>query len=653
MEAPEKRRSSSSFRRRRSAASSTNGHNDEAAASVNLSASTEEQGDLSISEFDPINLRDRVVIKLLFDQVVRIEQVQAAWQIWRDRSVAGQSEDLWRVLAEDPGLDREKVFAEAAMIYAFKQCPMSKEDMQAFLARSWEQFEREQWQEFAKLFVVPVAAGVEGSGGELQWIFVTHDPLRPVINQFLRSLKLKRYELYYAPESTIRELIDEGILNRNEFLERITQDEIAYDLGLSFEEDEEAGVDENALVAEINRSKLINLFEAMLLEAVRRGVSDIHLFPSKNRKVEIHFRIDGDLELWHTEDRIHPESFLAVVKDNVMNVDRFEREAAQDGFIQRTVDDTVIRFRVSILPLASSSTDIRSESIVIRVLDDRKVILDLKKIGLQKVAYDRFQHAIRQPYGMVILTGPTGSGKTTTLYASLQQVVSPKRNVLTVEDPVEYILPGVRQIKLSHKLGLEGALRSILRHDPDIVMVGEMRDRSTAELAIKLANTGHLTFSTLHTNDAPSAVSRLYKMGVEPFLIAYAINLIVAQRLIRRLCPACKVRVKNHDLILLERFGFDLDHVDELELYTHGLNENCSKCGGQGYKGRRAISETMLFTPEIRRSIVEAEETIQEDDLRNLAVKQGMLTLQNSALEVVKEGDTSLEEMMRVVFTEL
>ncbi len=159
--------------------------------------------------------------------------------------------------------------------------------------------------------------------------------------------------------------------------------------------------------------------------------------------------------------------------------------------------------------------------------------------------------------------------------------------------------------------------------------------------------------STLHTNDAPSAVSRLYKMGIEPFLIAYAINLIVSQRLIRRLCPECKVRVKEHDTILMERFGFDLDRLDELELFTHGLDENCATCGGHGYKGRRAISETMLFTPEIRRSIVEAKESIMEDRLRSIAVEQGMLTLKDSALQVIKEGDTSLEEMMRVVFTEL
>ena len=652
MEAPDKKRSKGSHQKKRSFLSSRLAR-DNGAATPDLPASIEEQEDPTIAEFDPINLRDRVVIKLLFDQVVRIEQVQGAWKKWRARKMAGKTEDLWRVLAEDPGLDREKIFAEAATIYAFKKCPISKVEMKSFLNTSWDRFEKEQWQQFAKLHVLPVAASVEEAGGELQWVFVTHDPLRAVVNQFLRSLKFKRYEIYYVAESVIKDLIEESILNKNEFLERISQDGIAFDLGTSFEERKDTGVDEDMLVAEISRSKLINLFEAMLVEAVRKDVSDIHIFPNHSRKVEIHFRTDGDLDLWHTEDRIHPESFLAVIKDNVMNVDRFERDKAQDGFVQRTIDDTVIRFRVSILPLASAATDIRSESIVIRVLDDRKVILDLKKIGLQKVAYDRFQHAIRQPYGMVILTGPTGSGKTTTLYASLQQVVSPKRNVLTVEDPVEYILPGVRQIKLGHKLGLEGALRAILRHDPDIVMVGEMRDRATAELAIKLANTGHLTFSTLHTNDAPSAVSRLYKMGIEPFLIAYAINLVVAQRLIRRLCPDCKVPVKEYDMTLMERLGFDEEQLSSLTLYTHNEDGRCSKCGGHGYKGRRAVTETLLFTPEIRQNIVGSKEMIHEDELRNIAVSEGMFTLQQSALEVVKEGDTSIHEMMRVVFTEL
>ncbi len=611
----------------------------------------DEKEDPTAEMFDPINLRDRVVIKLLFDQVVRIEQIEEAWGKWRERELAGRDEELWRVLAEDPALDREAVFAEAANIYAFKTCPIGKSEMLTFMQKAQERFEKEHWEEFARLHVLPVAAGIDTAGGDLQWIFATHDPLRPEVNQFLRSLKLKRYEICYAPESVVRDLVHQGILSKNEYLERINQEGIAYDLGLAYEQEDE-GVDEDALVAEINRSKLVNLFEAMLVEAVRRGVSDIHLFPNARRGVEIHFRIDGDLECWHVEDRIHPEAFLAVVKDNVMNVDRFERDTAQDGFIQRKIDGTLIRFRVSILPLAGATHDIRSESIVIRVLDDRKVILDLKQIGLQKVAYERFQHAIRQPYGMVILTGPTGSGKTTTLYASIHEVINPEVNVLTVEDPVEYILPGVRQIKLNNKLGLDGALRSILRHDPDVVMVGEMRDKATAELAIKLANTGHLTFSTLHTNDAASAVTRLYKMGIEPFLIAYAINLVVAQRLIRRLCPTCKKVDPDPDHVLMRKLGFSQEEIDATTVYMLNSDANCPTCNGMGFKGRRAVSEAMYISREIRHLIADNEGALDEHAIKDLAVEQGMMTLVDSAREVVKEGDTSILEMMRVVSTE-
>jgi type IV pilus assembly protein PilB len=520
------------------------------------------------------------------------------------------------------------------------------------MSKAGDRFDKEQWRQFSRLKVLPAAMTLDAAGGNVQWSFITHDPLRPEVNQLVRSFKLDRHEICFAPYSLIVELIEEGLNNKNEYLEML-QDGIATDLGTSFEKKQGNQVDEDQRVAEMNRSKLVNLVVAMLIEAVRKGVSDVHLFPTAQKKVEIHFRIDGDLECWHIEDRIHPEAFLAVVKDNVMNVDRFARDEAQDGFIQRNIDDTDIRFRVSILPLASANHDLRSESIVIRVLDDRKVILDLKAIGLQKLAYDRFQHAIRQPYGMVILTGPTGSGKTTTLYASLHQVVSPKRNVLTVEDPVEYILPGVRQIKLSHKLDLEGALRSILRHDPDIVMVGEMRDRQTAELAIKLANTGHLTFSTLHTNDAPSAVSRLYKMGVEPFLIAYAINLVVAQRLIRRHCPKCKKVEDNKQPVMLEKLGFTPEDIEKVTFYKAGENPGCATCRGQGYKGRRAITETMLFSNDIRAEIVTAKEMINEDKLRLIAKKEGMMTLQDSARLRVLEGETSVQEMMRVVFTDM
>jgi len=256
------------------------------------------------------------------------------------------------------------------------------------------------------------------------------------------------------------------------------------------------------------------------------------------------------------------------------------------------------------------------------------------------------------------LTGPTGSGKTTTLYAALHEVISPEVNILTVEDPVEYIIGGVRQIKLNNKLELEGALRSILRHDPDVVMVGEMRDRPTAELAIKLANTGHLTFSTLHTNDAASAISRLYKMGIEPFLIAYAINLVVAQRLIRKLCEQCKRPVEDPDLVLLKNLGFSEEErgqvmSGELVLFEEGADEECSRCRGLGYKGRRAVAEALYFSRQIRHMVADAaEEKLDEMAVKEAAIGEGMLTLQDSARAVVKAGESSVREMMRVITTE-
>jgi type IV pilus assembly protein PilB len=283
------------------------------------------------------------------------------------------------------------------------------------------------------------------------------------------------------------------------------------------------------------------------------------------------------------------------------------------------------------------------ESIVIRVLDDRKVITDLNKLGLQGPARTFFTEAIAKPQGIIILTGPTGSGKSTTLVAALHQVIDPTVNVLTVEEPVEYIIRGARQLRIGPKMNFDQAIRGILRHDPDIVLVGEMRDKATAEIAIKLANTGHLTFSTLHTNDAPSAVSRLYKMGIEPFLIAYAINIVVAQRLIRTLCSACKRPIQQSELDweTYTKFGFT-----EEDLQTHTIYEaaGCDKCSG-GYKGRAAIHEALFFSKEIRRLIMQSGEEVDEELIRVQAVKDGMWTLRRSGIERVKEGNATLEEI--------
>ncbi len=369
----------------------------------------------------------------------------------------------------------------------------------------------------------------------------------------------------------------------------------------------------------------------------------------RERNTDFLFRIDGGLQLWHTQDKVHPEAMIAVAKDRCLNIDRFEREAAQDGYIQRNVDQSLIRYRVSVLPIASSDRGIKAESIVIRVLDDRNVFASLSSIGLLEGALERFEKAIRQPQGMVIMTGPTGSGKSTTLVAALHQVLRPDLNVLTVEDPVEYLIRGVRQIKLGPRLHLESALRSILRHDPDIVMVGEMRDKDTAELAIKLANTGHLTFSTLHTNDAPSAVSRLYKMGIEPFLLAYAINLVVAQRLLRKLCTVCRQVDKDPDPLLLRELGFSEEEIETTTFYKIANKHSCRECNGVGYKGRRAIAEALYFSRAIRHQIFSAGKNINEDAIRDTAVKEGMLTLLGSARQVVKMGETTIDEVVRVI----
>ena len=592
---------------------------------------------------------DRVIRSLLGSGHVSEKQVQQAIADWQ----AGNGrEALWRILGDQPEVNKEAVYEEAARVYAFKQEQIGngRPDFD-FVLLTMQTVAEDQREELLDLLLLPFEHVVDYETGVGRMIFVTPDPTHPEVSRLLHELDLGRFELKYAPESEIRALLEELFPRKNEYLERISTEDTAFDFGTSYEDSADL-VDEEALDAEIKRSKLINLFEATLVEATRMGASDIHIYPNPKRQVEIHFRLDGRLKHWHTEQGIAPEAFLSVVKDNSTNVDRFERDAAQDGYIQRRIDDALIRFRVSILPIATANQELRAESIVIRILDDRKVLTELDQLGMLDVALERFDKAIRQPHGMVILTGPTGSGKSTTLVAALYQVVTSEVNVLSVEDPVEYIINGVRQIKLSHKLNLESALRSILRHDPDIVMVGEMRDHETAELAIKLANTGHLTFSTLHTNDAPAAVSRLYKMGVEPFLIAYAINLVVAQRLIRSVCPTCKAEDKSPDKVLMKSLGWTDKEIEETTVYKAMRGGNCATCSGIGYKGRRAICETLYFSDKIRQLIAEAGTDIDEGAIRKTGIEEGMLTLMESAKRLVEMGETTLDEMLRTTGAE-
>ncbi|NNE69756.1 MAG: type II/IV secretion system protein [Rhodothermales bacterium] len=608
-------------------------------------------GEQDIELLDRRARKDRVISALFKEGSISIEQVEKGLTKYGQE---GGREAIWRVLASIPGVDRDRIFAKAAKVYAFPRVEIDDQHPDhEFVMLIMETIAEERREDLLRLNLLPYEYAIDPETGGARLMFVTHDPARSEIHRLLAQLKVGRFELRYAPESELLRVVTQIFPKRNEYLDRMSAEEDhAFDFGTDFQEDESTLVDETALEAEMSRSVLLNLFEASLIEAVRQGASDIHVYPNARRHIEIHFRVDGRLRKWHADEKVAAEAFLAVVKDNSTNVDRFEREAAQDGFIQRRIDEVLIRFRVSVLPIASANQELRAESVVIRVLDDRKVLTDLSKLGMLESAMEKVQHAISQPHGMVILTGPTGSGKSTTLVAALYQVISPEVNVLTIEDPVEYIINGVRQIKLGQKLGLEQAIRAVLRHDPDIVMVGEMRDKATADLAIKLANTGHLTFSTLHTNDAPSAVSRLYKMGVEPFLLAYAINLIVAQRLIRKLCPTCKKPQKQRDKVMMERLGFNSDDIDNLELMGPAKDPSCPTCHGAGYKGRRAISETLYFSQEIRHMVAESGEDIDEEAILKQAVKEGMLTLQDCAREIVKQGETTIEEMMRVTASE-
>lgn len=469
-------------------------------------------------------------------------------------------------------------------------------------------------------------------------ILASIDPTDRNIPKIAFGLQAKKYEVVYIQKKDFDRLIQIILPPENVYLKAMedVEPEIEIDRG-------DSSLDEDELDAEINKSALINLVEGALVEGVRKGASDIHFVPKAGNRTEINIRIDGLLQPWHVQEGTLPEAVVAVVKDRSKGMDRFERERAQDGFIQREIDGHIIRFRVSVLPMVGTELKNKFESVVIRILDDRKVIKDIDKLGLAGYGKEAFLKAINQPQGMVILTGPTGSGKSTTLVAALYQVIDSSVNVLTVEDPVEYVIEGARQLKIGYKMNFEQAIRSILRHDPDIVLVGEMRDKETAEVAIKLANTGHLTFSTLHTNDAPSAVARLYKMGIEPFLIAYAINLIVAQRLVRKLCPDCKKKVSNFDETLMRAAGLN---IAEWRNYTIYEAKGCEKCLNTGYKGRIAIHEALYFTKEIRETIVRSGIEVDEEKIREQARKDGTLNLREAGLEKVKLGLTSIEEVI-------
>jgi type IV pilus assembly protein PilB len=398
-------------------------------------------------------------------------------------------------------------------------------------------------------------------------------------------------------------------------------------------EDEDGG-EVVALHESDEDAPVIKLVNQIVGQAVERGASDIHFAP-EGKEMRVRFRIDGVLQDISTVPRRMAAGAVSRVKI-MAELDIAEKRLPQDGRIGLVVDGRHIDLRVVTLP------SVNGEGIVMRVLDKSSVVVDLDKLGMSDSARERFVKSCSETHGAVLVTGPTGSGKSTTLYAALQMLNTPEKNIITVEDPVEYEMAGLTQVQVSTKTGLTFAagLRAMVRADPDVIMVGEIRDRETAKIAVESALTGHLVLSTLHTNDAPSAITRLIEMEVEPFLVASALECIVAQRLARQLCPSCKKRIIIPAKVLQES-GYKA-HV-EVEAYEPA---GCRRCGGSGYRGRIGLYEVMTMSPEIQNMALERRPA---EEIREVACSQGMTRLRDDGLEKVRLGRTSMAEIARVI----
>jgi type IV pilus assembly protein PilB len=395
---------------------------------------------------------------------------------------------------------------------------------------------------------------------------------------------------------------------------------------------------EEDLEAAVEDAPIVKLVNAIMTQAVADRASDVHIEPQE-KDVRVRFRVDGVLhEAMPRAPKAIQNGLISRLKV-MADVNIAEKRIPQDGRISMKVGGRQLDLRVATLPT------VWGEKVVIRILDKTQALIKLEDLGFLDDAYKRYEEAFRRPYGAILVTGPTGSGKSTTLYATLNILNSIDRNIITVEDPVEYRLPGVNQIQVNPKAGLTfaSALRSILRADPDIVLIGEIRDKETAMIAVEAALTGHLVLSTLHTNDAPSAITRLIEMDVETFLVASAIDCVVAQRLARKLCERCKEAYRPEPAELLEA-GYPEWQVPEISQLFRPVG--CQSCAKTGYRGRIGLYEVMPMSEEIERLTVERASS---DEIKAVAIQQGMQTLKQDGLEKVRMGITSIEEVARVV----
>jgi type IV pilus assembly protein PilB len=442
---------------------------------------------------------------------------------------------------------------------------------------------------------------------------------------------ITRYDIFpvIAGEYTLRTAIERYYEQTDAQLQNLLKDIEDEELEVIEEDDDDQGPVELG-----DDAPVVKLINAILTDAVKRGASDIHIEPFES-EIRVRYRVDGALqEVMKPPVKLKAALISRVKIMSSLNI--AERRVPQDGRIKLKMGKRVIDFRVSTLPV------IYGEKIVLRILDKGNLTLDLTKFGFEPQAEEDLMRAILNPYGMVLVTGPTGSGKTTTLYSALQRINTIEVNIMTAEDPVEYNLHGINQVLVRNEIGMtfSAALKAFLRQDPNIIMVGEIRDIETGSIAIKASLTGHLVLSTLHTNDAPSTITRMIDMGIEPFNVASAVNLIVAQRLVRRICSECKAEheYSPEELAVL---GMKPDQAKGITFYK---GTGCDTCGDTGYKGRAGLYEVMALTPELRRMILRGCSTAE---LTDQAVEDGMLTLRMDGMVKIKKGVTTLEEIVK------
>ena len=455
----------------------------------------------------------------------------------------------------------------------------------------------------------------------------------PLDQGLLQDLKfITRFDLFpvLAGEYTLRTLIDKHYEAGDQQLQELLKDMegIGDDVEVVEEEDEDTGL------AQIDDAPVVKLINGLLTDAVKRGASDIHIEPYEH-EMRVRYRIDGAL----VEVMKPPMKMKAALISRVKILSQLniaERRIPQDGRLKLKMGSRVIDFRVSTLPC------LFGEKIVLRILDKGNLTLDLTTFGFEVKAEQDLMRAILNPYGMVLVTGPTGSGKTTTLYSCLSRINTVETNIMTAEDPVEYNLMGINQVQVRPEVGLTfaAALKAFLRQDPNIIMVGEIRDLETGSIAIKAALTGHLVLSTLHTNDAPSTITRMIDMGIEAFNVASAVNLVAAQRLVRRICKECKAPASYRDEEL-RALGTDLEAIRRIGFFK---GTGCDACGGLGYRGRAGLYEVMALSPELRRMILRGASVAE---LRDQAVAEGMLTLRMDGIKKIEKGVTTLEEVVK------